>query len=84
MKVIWHESAGRGTVQSWTIAHHPFHLAFKSAVPYALVTVEMEYGVRMHAPWRGAVEALALGLAVRVVFEPVDAALTLPPFGAAT
>jgi hypothetical protein len=83
MKVTWYESAGVGTVASWTVAHHPFHLAFKSAVPYPLVTVELEDGVRMHAPWRGALEALALGLPVRVVFEHIDAGLTLPAFVAA-
>lgn len=80
MEISWHESAGRGTVQSWTIAHHPFHLAFKSAVPYALVTVDMADGVRMHAPWRGAVETLALGLPVQVIFEKIDEQLTLPAF----
>ena len=83
MEVAWHESAGHGTVQSWTIAHHPFHLAFKSAVPYALVTVAMDDGVRMHAPWRGAVDALTLGLAVRVVFERIAEELSLPAFVAA-
>jgi hypothetical protein len=80
MAIIWHESAGRGAVQSWTVAHHPFHLAFKSAVPYALVTVDMEDGVRMHAPWRGAVEALTLELPVEVIFEELSAQLTLPAF----
>lgn len=80
MRSGWFESAGRGTVVSWTIAHHPFHLAFKSQAPYALVTVELEDGVRMNAPWRGAVASLALGLPVRVVFEDIDAALTLPAF----
>ncbi len=83
MQVGWHESAGRGTVQSWTIAHHPFHLAFKSVVPYALVTVDMADGVRMHAPWRGAVQTLTLGLPVRVMFERIDEQLTLPAFAAA-
>lgn len=83
MNVRWHESSGRGTLQSWTIAHHPFHLAFKSAVPYPLVTVDMDDGVRMHAPWRGSVAALTLGLAVRVVFEQIDQQLSLPAFVAA-
>ena len=83
MNVRWHESSGRGTLQSWTIAHHPFHLAFKSAVPYALVTVDMHDGVRMHAPWRGSVAALMLGLPVRVVFEQIHQQLSLPAFVAA-
>ena len=52
-------------------------------MPYPLVTVELEDGVRMHAPWRGSVAALALGLPVRVTFEHIDAGLTLPAFVAA-
>lgn len=80
MEVRWQASAGRGTVQSWTIAHHPFHLAFKRVAPYGLVTVDMDEGVRIHAPWRGAVQALTLGLPVRVVFERIDEQLSLPAF----
>ena len=76
----WVESSGRGRVHSWTIAHHPFHLAFKSMTPYALVTVEMEEGVRVQAPWRGAVAALRLELPVTAIFERVDAELVLPAF----
>jgi uncharacterized OB-fold protein len=83
MRSTWFESAGLGTVVSWTVAHHPFHLAFKRQAPYALVTVELEDGVRMHAPWRGAVESLRLDLPVRVVFEDVEDGLTLPAFVAA-
>ena len=80
MHVRWQESSGRGQIHSWTVAHHPFHLAFKSLVPYPLVTVDMAEGVRLHAPWRGPLEALALGLAVAVIFEPVSDTLTLPAF----
>ena len=65
------------------VAHHPFHLAFKSQRPYAFVTVELEDGVRMHTPWRGTVDSLALDLPVRVVFEDVEEGLTLPAFVAA-
>ncbi len=83
MEVVWHESTGHGTVQSWTVAHHPFHLAFKSAVPYTLVTVDMDDGVRMHAQWRGALETMVLGLPVQVIFETINAELCLPAFVAA-
>lgn len=79
-RVQWVESSGRGHVHSWTVAHHPFHLAFKSLVPYPLVIVEMEEGVRVQAPWRAPLEALALELPVRVLFERVSDTLTLPAF----
>lgn len=79
-EVIWRESAGRGVVESWTVAHHAFHPAFKDRTPYALVTVAMEDGVRVLGPWRGAQALLRLGLPVRVAFEEVTPALTVPAF----
>ncbi len=79
-RVAWHESSGRGQVHSWTVAHHPFHLAFKGLVPYPLITVDMEQGVRVQAPWRGPLDALRLALPVSVVFERVADDLTLPAF----
>ena len=82
-RVAWRQSRGRGRVHSWTIAHHPFHLAFKSLVPYPLVIVDMEEGVRVQAPWRGATAALRLALPVEAVFERVSADLILPAFVAA-
>lgn len=79
-EVTWIESAGRGEIESWTVAHHAFHPAFKHTTPYVLVTVTMADGVRMLGPWHGEVEALRLGLPVRVVFDDVVASLTVPAF----
>lgn len=79
-EVSWKESAGRGQVHSWTVAHHAFHPAFKSQTPYTLVTVELPEGVRLVAPWRGPQEGLKLGLPVRLLFEDVSPELTLPAF----
>jgi uncharacterized protein len=77
----WEPSTGRGQVFSWTVVHQPMHPAFAAEVPYAVVVVETEEGVRVAANLRGAAAGeLRLGLPVEVLFEPVDETLTLPMF----
>jgi uncharacterized OB-fold protein len=81
METTWRQMSGRGTVHSWTVAHHPFHPGFKSELPYVLVTVDLDEGVRMLAQLRGVEpDALAVGLPVTMVAERVTDELTLPVF----
>ena len=90
MDVTWIDASGRGTVHSWTVAHHPFHQGFKGEVPYTLVTVDLDEGVRMQAQLKGRdgaggeIGGLATGLAVEVRFETAKADLVLPYFVKAT
>jgi len=67
--VEWIPSSCTGTVHSWTVAHHAFHPAFAAELPYTLVTIDLDEGVRALGRWRGDV-ALALGLNVRGRFVP--------------
>jgi uncharacterized OB-fold protein len=67
--VIWKDASGRGTVHSWTVAHHAFHPAFAADLPYTLVTVDLEEGVRALGLWQSDVK-LSLGLPVHGQFEP--------------
>jgi uncharacterized protein len=79
--VSWIEASGRGKVHSWTITHHPFHFAYKAELPYTLVTVDLDEGVRMQAQLRAPQDtAIRIGLPVHVTFERVKADLTLPAF----
>ncbi len=79
--VEWIEASGRGTVHSWTIAHHAFNPGFKDELPYVLVTVDLAEGVRMQAPLRGVEDNhIRIGLPVRIAFETPTAGLTLPAF----
>lgn len=66
--VEWIEASGRGTVQSWTIAHHAFHPAFKGELPYTLLTVDLQEGPRAMGRLEGDPAALRLGLPVRIRF----------------
>jgi hypothetical protein len=81
MNAEWVAASGRGTVHSWTITHHAFHPGFKADLPFTLLTVDLEEGVRMQAQARGIVqEELRVGLPVKVGFERVKEDLTLPVF----
>ena len=50
----WQESLAKGKIHSWTVAHHAFHVAFKEDLPYTLVTVDLNKGVRAMGVWRSA------------------------------
>jgi uncharacterized protein len=81
MNVAWMDASGRGQVHSWTVTHHAFHPGFKSELPYTLVTVDLDEGVRMQAQIRRLdASELRIGLPVRVAFEPATEGLTLPVF----
>ena len=66
--VSWQPASGRGTLHSWTVSHHAFHPAFAAELPYTLVTVDLEEGVRALGRWRSEV-ALSIGLPVQGHFE---------------
>lgn len=67
----WVTASGRGKLHSWTITHHAFHPAFASELPYTLVTVDLEEGVRAMGRWvDGAQNKLAMGMTVQAHFEP--------------
>ncbi|MCB1740462.1 MAG: Zn-ribbon domain-containing OB-fold protein [Gammaproteobacteria bacterium] len=79
MESKWVQASGKGKVHSWTETHHPFHPGFKQELPYVLVTVELEEGVRLNAQLRGAGLAdLALDKPVRIQFESAGPELVLP------
>ncbi|MDH4377374.1 MAG: zinc ribbon domain-containing protein [Ramlibacter sp.] len=63
----WMPASGRGRVHSWTHCHHAFHPAFAPELPYTLVTIDLEEGVRALGRWRGG--GLAIGDAVEGHFE---------------
>jgi uncharacterized protein len=77
--VTWLPSKACGTIHSWTVAHHAFHAAFASELPYTLVTVDLEEGVRALGRWRSqrAGPAVAIGLEVQGAFETREGGVDL-------
>ena len=81
MRSEWLDASGRGLVHSWTVTHHAFHPGFKAALPYTLLTVDLDEGVRMNAQLRGLEPVeLRIGQPVQVAFERGDDGVTLPVF----
>ncbi|MGQ0631876.1 MAG: Zn-ribbon domain-containing OB-fold protein [Sporichthyaceae bacterium] len=72
------EHDGRGTVHSWTVAHHSFDPAMANDVPYVLVTVDLGDGMRALGRLRDAEPAL--DLPVRLAFEPDANGEPMPTF----
>jgi uncharacterized OB-fold protein len=81
MNVAWTDASGRGTVHSWTITHYAFHPGYKGELPYLLLTVDLEEGVRMNAQARGIDStSLRVAMPVKLGFERATEGLTLPVF----
>lgn len=81
LEVDWVAASGRGEVHSWTVAHHAFHQGFAGDVPYVLVTVELEEGVRALGRLRGIPASdIRMGLPVQFAVDRRDDGLALPAF----
>jgi uncharacterized OB-fold protein len=81
LDVEWVEASGKGTVHSWTVAHHAFLPAFKGDLPYTLVIVDLEEGPRtMGRLDRSAQQRLRVGLPVQMTFETNAEGVPLPIF----
>ena len=77
----WQESSRRGKVLTWTVTHAPLHPAFAAQIPYAVLVVEMEEGVRLVAGLMNyAAETIKIDMQVEVVFERVAEEMALPVF----
>jgi uncharacterized OB-fold protein len=81
MNATWKDASGDGRVHSWTVTHHAFHPGWKADLPYTLVTVDLDEGVRMQAQLRRLdASELRIGLPVRVAYEKATEGLMLPVF----
>jgi uncharacterized OB-fold protein len=77
----WPQVSGKGKIYTWVVDHRGFHPAFKDEVPYAVVIVELNEGVRMVSRMVDTKpEELKFGLPVEVVFDDVTDEITLPMF----
>lgn len=81
-KFQWEAVAGEGEVESFCVFHKAYFPGFVPEMPYALLQVKLDSGVRFFSnPAKGQDEdELSVGMRVRAVFEPVDAELTLLKF----
>ena len=74
-------STGTGTVHSFTTLYRPGAAAFRADVPYTIVLVDLDEGVRVLADLvTSDHEAVQVGMPVSVVFDRVSDDFTLPRF----
>jgi uncharacterized OB-fold protein len=80
-EATWVPMSGRGTVFSFAVMHQAVHPGFAAEVPYPVVVVELDEGVRLLSNLVDcALAEVRIGLPVEVVFEDVTADVTLPKF----
>jgi uncharacterized OB-fold protein len=76
----WQDASGRGTVYTYSIVRQNPAPPFNDWCPYAVVLVDLEEGVRVMVNWDRSValDELAVGAPVRIVFEKITDEISLP------
>ena len=79
MEYTFEQASGRGRIWSWVIAHAPVLPSFAEKVPYNVVVVELDEGVRMVGNLFDVDnDAIEEGMPVTVDFEDVEEGVSLP------
>jgi hypothetical protein len=73
------DSAGAGTVYSYTVQHRASHPYFADKTPMTLALVDLDEGFRVLADLPGVAD-VEVGMPVEVLFGQLDDDLTLPHF----
>lgn len=77
----WERLSGRGVVSSWVVFHRAFDPAFAGEVPYAVVQVDLEEGIRFVSNLIDvAPNDIEAGLPVEAFFDDVTPEVTLMKF----
>lgn len=78
---LWEKLSGRGRIASWVVFHKLYHPGFARDIPYNVAFIELAEGPRVIANVVGAKnEDLEIGMPVEVVFDDVNAEITIPRF----
>ena len=79
MEYTFEQVSGRGRIWSWVIAHAPVLPSFADKVPYNVVVVTLDEGVRMIGNLLDVDnDAIEEGMAVVVDFEDIEEGISLP------
>jgi len=77
----WREASGRGVVHACTIVYRAPDQAFRARAPYVLALIDLEEGPRVMANVTDCrPDAVHIGMAVTVWFEPRGADIAIPQF----
>jgi len=82
-RLTWRVVSGAATLYSFTIARQPTAPFFADEVPQRLAVVELAEGVRLTSTLVDMADAdICIGMALRPVFDPVSADITMLRFTA--
>ena len=76
----WIEASGKGTLESWIDMHRAYWDGFKDDLPYRVCLVRLEEGPVVVSNLVDKTDNLRMGAPVKVVFDAVTDAVTLPRF----
>ena len=79
-EIKWITASGRGRIHSWTVAHHPYHPAFVTEVPYTIVLVDLDEGPRALGRWFDVTPTIGQLVNGRFVARDGGADLVFAPF----
>jgi hypothetical protein len=80
----WVDLSGRGEVQSWVIFHQNYFSGLAEAIPYNVVLVRLEEGLRFISNVVGVPnDDIRIGMPVQVMFDDVDEGYAVPRFAPA-
>ena len=81
--MTWKESAGLGTVYSYSVIRQSRHPAFKDITPYAIAYVDLDEGFRILTNVTGVadpVNDVKIGMRVKLKWEDQESGIALPLF----
>jgi uncharacterized OB-fold protein len=80
----WQNASGRATLESFCLFHKPYFDGFAGELPYNVIQVRLEEGVRLFSNLVGLPnDRIAIGMRLEARFEPVSETVTLLKFAPA-
>ena len=77
----WIDVSGKGQVWSWCIFHRQYFKGFETEIPYAVVLVELDEGLRLYSNLIDVPhDRIRIGMRVHAAFERVTDDVTLVKF----
>jgi uncharacterized OB-fold protein len=83
-QTVWKQREAVGVVHTFSVVHRPFNAAYAAWVPYTVVVVDIQAGVRLLGRLLEVPELVRVGLPVIAYFEDLTEGLTLLNWKAAT
>jgi uncharacterized OB-fold protein len=81
IEVEWKQVSGKGSIWSWCVFHRPYFKGFESEMPYNVVLVELDEGIRIYSNLVGAlIDELQIGMRVKASFDAVTSDVSLVKF----